>query len=218
MFTGLVEDTADVITASAGRDGVRRFVFRPSAIDVTELILGESVAIDGCCLTVVEIDANGFAMEATEETLTKTTLGARKPGDRVNVERSLRFGDRLGGHLVTGHVDMTGSVLRWAREGDTVVATFGHDASHAGHFVEKGSVAVDGVSLTVNQVTDGSFSVVLIPHTLAVTTLGQRKVGDAVNLETDLLGKYVISALTRRGVASAGSKITEQFLDEHGFS
>jgi len=181
------------------------------------LTLGESVAIDGACLTVVAFDATGFDVEATPETLARTTLAGRRPGSRVNVERALQLGGRLGGHLVTGHVDATGTVRGFSRAGEAVIGELSYPAELAPFLVEKGSVAVDGVSLTVNEVGGEAFSVYLIPHTLEVTTLGERQPGDRVNLETDLIGKYVVRALAARGLAEGGGGITEDLLAEHGF-
>ena len=169
------------------------------------------------CLTVVAFDARSFTMEATPETLARTTLGALAPGGRVNVERALQLGARLGGHLVTGHVDATGTVRGFSRAGQAVIGELSFPAELAPFLVEKGSVAVDGVSLTVNEVGDGVLSLYLIPHTLDVTTLGDRQPGDRVNLETDLIGKYVVRALAARGLADAGGSITEALLAEHGF-
>ena len=214
MFTGLVEDTARLVRVTPA-GGVDRYRFEPLGLDASALVLGESVAIDGVCLTVVAFDSRGFQVEATPETLSRATLGSRRPGERVNVERALRLGGRLGGHLVTGHVDATGTVEELRRAGAAVVGRFRFPPELGPFLVEKGSVAIDGVSLTVNEVGPEVFSVYLIPHTLDVTTLGDRRPGDRVNLETDLIGKYVVRALAARGEAPAG--ITEAFLAEHGF-
>jgi len=193
MFTGLVECLADVRSVSPdGAGGVALDLLVPFGRDLS---LGESVAVNGCCLTVVAAgEAVGF--QAGPETLAKTDLGALRCGDRVNVERSLRWGDRLGGHLVTGHVDGVGQIAAREVSGDWQTVWFAAPESLTAVMVPKGSVAVDGVSLTVVEVRPGRFSVMLIPHTLAVTTLGIKATGAGVNLETDLIGKYVAQWMT----------------------
>lgn len=216
MFTGLVQDVAVLAAVREGAGGVRRCRFAPAAIAASDLALGESVAIDGCCLTVVARDDGAFEVDASPETLQRTTLRARRRGDRVNIERALRLGDRLGGHIVTGHVDATGEVRARTASGDGAVVEVGFPESLAAHFVAKGSVAVDGVSLTINEVGPASLRVFLIPHTLAVTTLGERSPGDLVNLETDLLGKHVLRALAVGG-GPAATGVDEAFLRAHGW-
>ena len=160
-----------------------------------QLTLGESVAVNGACLTVVERDAESFRFQVGPETLLRTNLGELRPGDRVNLERSLRAGDRLGGHWVQGHVDGVGRVDQRLPEGEWETVWFRCPSELTMQMVPKGSIAVDGISLTVVAVERERFSVALIPHTLAVTTLGVMKPGDAVNLETDILAKYVQRAL-----------------------
>ena len=192
MFTGLVECLGTVrslTTAGAGRELV---VVAPFA---GELTLGDSVAINGCCLTVVERDSGACRFQVGPETLSKTNLGTLVPGDRVNLERSLRAGARLGGHIVQGHVDGVGAIDRRIADGEWVTIWFQCPAELATQMVPKGSVAVDGISLTLVEVGRASFSVALIPHTLAVTTLGFKRPGAAVNLETDVLAKYVQKAM-----------------------
>lgn len=156
-----------------------------------ECRIGDSVAINGCCLTVVEIAGAEWSFQAGEETLSKTNLGRLQPGDAVNLERPLRAGGELGGHFVQGHVDGVGIVDAIDRDGEWVTMWFRIPDELARYVVPKGSVAVDGISLTVVNVEGSRFSVALIPHTLDVTTLGLRAVGDAVNIETDILAKYV---------------------------
>jgi riboflavin synthase len=197
MFTGLVEALAPVERIAAEGDGRALVVAAPLAAD---LAIGESVAVNGACLTVVAHDARTCRFQAGPETLRRTNLGELKPGDRVNLERALRLGDRLGGHLVQGHVDGLGRIASRQRQGEWEVVWFSCPAELATQMVSKGSVTVDGVSLTVVDVTADGFSVALIPHTLAQTTLGFKGVGASVNLETDILAKYVWKCLRGEGV------------------
>ncbi len=189
MFTGLVQSLATVQEITPEGPGVRLTIAEPTIAG--SATLGDSIAINGCCLTVVAIDQGALAFEAGPETLLRTTLGKLTVGDSVNLEISLCMGDTLGGHLVSGHIDGVGSVDQ--RQDDAEWSTFWIcvPGELTRQMASKGSVAVDGVSLTLVDVEDERFSVALIPHTLQVTTLGSRKVGDRVNLETDLLAKYV---------------------------
>ena len=194
MFTGLVEALGTVAELTPAGAGTRLVLREPGL--APKLTLGESVCVNGACLTVVARDAETFAFEAGPETLRRTELGSLRPGDRVNLERSLRLSDRLGGHLVTGHVDGLGRIESRQTQGEWVTAWFFCPEALAAQLVSKGSVAVDGVSLTVVDVRRDGFSVALIPHTLSVTTLGFKPVGAPVNLETDLLAKYVWKCLS----------------------
>lgn len=195
MFTGLVEALGTVQQLTAAGAGRRLVVACQIA---PELTLGESVCVNGACLTVVAHDQTSFAFEVGPETLLRTNLGDLAAGDRVNLERSLRFSDRLGGHLVQGHIDGVGHVDARLTQGEWVTIWFRCQGDLAGQMVTKGAVAVDGVSLTVVDVQAERFSVALIPHTLSATTLGFKDVGAAVNLETDLLAKYVWKYLQLR--------------------
>ena len=192
MFTGLVEALGTVRELTA--DGAGR-VLTLSAPFAAQLALGESVAVNGTCLTVVAHDAATCRFEVGPETLRRTNLGELRVGDRVNLERSLRVGDRLGGHWVQGHIDGVGRIERRVPDGPWLGVWFSCPVELAAQMVPKGSVAVDGVSLTLVEVTAGGFSVALIPHTLDHTTLGFKRPGDAVNLETDILAKYVWKCL-----------------------
>jgi riboflavin synthase len=194
MFTGLVESLGTVRAADDDGAGGKNLVLAASF--AKELALGESVAINGCCLTVVAVDGDVCRFQVGPETLAKTNVGRLGLGDRVNLERSLRFGDRLGGHLVTGHVDGVGTIAERVATGEWQTVWFTGPAELMRLLVPKGCVAVDGVSLTVVDVHADRFSVMLIPHTLLATTLGIKNVGDAVNLEADLIGKYVAQCLT----------------------
>jgi riboflavin synthase len=189
MFTGLVEALGSIEGVEPDGAGGRHL--RIAAPFVSESALGESIAINGACLTVVDRDSRTFRFQAGPETLRRTNLGDLVVGDRVNLERSLRLGDRLGGHLVQGHVDGLGHIAERLRQGDWETLWFTCPVELAQQMVSKGSVAVDGVSLTLVDVQPDRFSVALIPHTLANTTLGFKAVGAAVNLETDLFAKYV---------------------------
>lgn len=195
MFTGLVEALGVVKELSPTGAGRRLVVADRLA---GGLSLGESVSVNGACLTVVAHDQETFAFEVGPETLNRTNLGELNVGDRVNLERSLRFSDRLGGHLVQGHIDGVGRIDERLTQGEWVTIFFRCPSDLASQMVTKGSVAVDGVSLTVVDVEPERFSVALIPHTLAHTTLGFKAVGAAVNLETDLLAKYVWKYLQLR--------------------
>jgi len=189
MFTGLVEVLGTVRDLVSDGAGCRLTVAAPEI--AAELSLGESVAVNGACLTVVAHDAATCSFQLGPETLQRTNLGDLRLGDRVNLERSLRLSDRLGGHLVQGHVDGVGHVAERLAEGDWVTMWFTCPPELAAQMVSKGSVTVDGVSLTLVEVGVDRFSVALIPHTLTHTTLGFKGPGAAVNLETDLLAKYV---------------------------
>jgi riboflavin synthase len=196
VFTGLVQSLATVQRATPEGPGVR-LVVRDERIAAGALI-GDSIAINGCCLTVVSINGADLAFEAGPETLERTSLGRLKPGDRVNLESSLRMGDSLGGHLVSGHVDAVGQLERRNEDGEWCAMWFTVADGLTRQMASKGSVAVDGVSLTLVEVEANRFSVALIPHTLAATTLGNLQPGDEVNIETDILAKYVERQLKGR--------------------
>jgi len=196
VFTGIIEDLASVASVSPLEQGCRLEI--TTALPTAELVMGESITLNGACMTVVVIGDTGFSVDVSSESLRCTTLGDLGEGAPVNLERSLRMGDRLGGHVVTGHVDGVGRVRTVREEGESSVYTFETSPELLVRLVEKGSVAVDGVSLTCYALTDDSFDVALIPHTMTVTTLGQRAAGDAVNLELDVLGKYVERLLEGR--------------------
>jgi riboflavin synthase len=196
MFTGLVEALALVAAVESRPPG------RVLVLDAGELAdgvrLGDSIAINGCCLTCIAIDSGKLSFEAGPETLSRTTLGRLAAGSKVNLERSLRVGDRLGGHFVSGHVDDVGRLARRRDEKDWSTFWFRFPERLRSQMAAKGSIAVDGVSLTLVDVSAEEFSVALIPHTLAQTTLGGIAVGDGVNLETDLLAKYVEQQIAAR--------------------
>ncbi|MDA0589334.1 MAG: riboflavin synthase [Planctomycetota bacterium] len=190
MFTGLIEGQGRVSAILPEGEAIRLEIDAGESI-AAGLSIGDSVSINGCCLTVVELAEPVVAFQAGTETLSRTNLGRLQPGDPVNLERSLPVDGRLGGHFVQGHVDGVGKVASIDRDGDWITMWFEIPVALAKFLVPKGSVAVDGISLTVVNVEQTRFSVALIPHTLEVTTLGVRDVGDPVNIETDILGKYV---------------------------
>jgi riboflavin synthase len=204
MFTGLVESRGTVAGLKKDGPAVRLTVDVPATMIDDEkrapIRIGDSVAINGCCLTVVGIDGNRWSFQAGAETLSKTNLGSLKPGDPVNLERPLSVRGELGGHFVQGHVDGVATVDAILYDGDWVEMWFLIPPELARFVVPKGSIAVDGISLTVVDAEPDRFSVALIPHTLEVTTLGTRRIGDAVNIETDILAKYVQRLLRGSGV------------------
>lgn len=189
MFTGLVEALGEVVSIESDPQGRNIEVRWPGLAEPMQL--GESVAVNGCCLTVVSFEGDTFALQAGPETLDRTNLGALAPGDRVNLERALRVGDRLGGHFVQGHIDATAALDSRRSEGEWDFLRFRIDREWNPLLVPKGSIALDGVSLTLMDVDEDGFSIMVIPHTQAVTTLGALRPGSLVNVETDILAKHV---------------------------
>ncbi|MBM3672500.1 MAG: riboflavin synthase [Actinobacteria bacterium] len=190
MFTGIVEELGSVRSMTVNGSSARLEIECKTVIE--DARIGDSISVNGCCLTVVDLDAGSWAADVHPETLDRTNLGGVQPGDPVNLERPVRLEDRLGGHLVQGHVDAVGSVTARDMDPDgSTVMTIAAPSAITRYVVEKGSITVDGVSLTVARVDDGGFAVALIPHTLAVTTLGSRELGESVNLEVDVVAKYV---------------------------
>jgi riboflavin synthase len=240
MFTGLIEEVGAVRRLERGPAGGRLSVRAKVVLDGTKI--GDSIAVGGACLTVIALDNEGFVVECMPETLARTTIGAAGPGSLVNLERSLRWGDRLGGHLVLGHVDGVGEVLRVRRAGIAWEVRLSLPLELRGAVAAKGSIAIDGISLTVMAVDEESFEVGIIPHTLKETTLRAVKAGTRVNLEADVLARYVLQSLQAlagggtpgsagagrpgaSGGAAAGAGapgatggLTEEFLRERGFA
>ncbi len=206
MFTGIVEEVGTVMVALPGK----------LTISATRVIedtkKGDSIAVNGACLTVTALWGESFSVDVMPETLRRTNLGRLRPGDKVNLERPLALGGRLGGHFVQGHVDGTGRVLSTTRENEALLLNFEAPQEIMRYIVRKGFIAVDGVSLTVIQCDDTFFQVSLVSYTVENTNLGGRKAEDVVNLEVDIIAKYV-----ERLRAEQGSAITEEFLAEHGF-
>ena len=206
MFTGIVEEVGKITLASAGK-----LVIAASKV-IQGMELGGSIAVNGACLTITDFNTNSFSVDVMPETLKRTSLGLLRPGDGVNLERPLALGGELGGHLVQGHIDDTGRVTSIMPDGETVIIRFEAPPEVMHYVVEKGFIAVDGVSLTVVGKDTGSFQVSVVDYTREHTTLGERRVGDLVNLEVDIIAKYVerLSSAHRPG-------ITVDFLQEHGF-
>ncbi|MBM4192288.1 MAG: riboflavin synthase [Gammaproteobacteria bacterium] len=190
MFTGIVRDVGQIVTLER-RGGDVRLRIAVDRLSLAATRSGDSIAVSGVCLTALEIDAKGFSADVSSETLSLTTLGALEVGSRVNLEPALKAGDALGGHLVSGHVDGFGEVLEVREDARSIRMRFGCPLSIAKYFARKGSVAIDGVSLTINDVGPTEFSVNLIPHTQEVTTFGEFKSGRRVNLEVDQVARYV---------------------------
>jgi riboflavin synthase len=200
MFTGIVEGIGTVTQAQRRGDLVSLTIAVPAAL--TDMVVGDSICVNGACLTVRALRQGAFEADCTAETLQRTHLGSLKPIDEVNLERALKLSDRLGGHLVTGHVDGLGYISEMARGSGSMTMTMRVPQEIASFLVEKGSVAVEGVSLTVNSIRGAEFQVAVIPHTAQNTTLGRRRVGDQVNIEVDIIGKYV-QRLMRQGAGNS---------------
>ncbi|MGH8014555.1 MAG: riboflavin synthase [Candidatus Binataceae bacterium] len=189
LFTGIIEDLGTIERVKRVKDGARLTI--ATAMPIARISIGDSIAVSGCCLTVVAKSRGTIAMDVSAESLRRTILGELEAGDRVNLERCLTLGKLIGGHLVAGHVDGTGRVVSIKPEGDSRLYTFECGAKEARYLVERGSVTVDGISLTVFGIRARRFTCALIPHTLRVTTLGLKRSGDSVNVESDMLIKYV---------------------------
>ncbi len=216
MFTGLIQDIGIVQAVKRSKGGMQINI--TTRLDLSRIRVGDSVAVDGACLTVVQKADAAFSVEVSEETLRRTTLGGIRNGQEVNLEESLRLSDPLGGHLVSGHVDGTGQILRIVPEGNAIRYHFGAPDSVSRYLIEKGSVAIDGISLTIAALDDHGFQTVVLPHTARSTTLGRKKIGDRVNLENDLIAKYVEKFIrSGEGVPKAKTSIDAAFLAEHGF-
>lgn len=211
MFTGIIEAVGSV--KSIEKKGASGRIKVDAGLDLTGVSIGDSIAVSGACLTVVAVTKAGFDADVSAETLRTTTLGALAPGSPVNIERALTLSKPLGGHLVSGHVDGTGVIVSAVRKDAYVDIEIGCPVELMAQLVKKGSVAVDGISLTVADIQTGSFSVAVIPHTVAKTTLKTLTPGARVNIETDIIGKYLLRFLAK----GQGGGITEGFLAEHGF-
>jgi riboflavin synthase len=217
MFTGIIETTGAVARLTPNGDAMRMRI-DAGAFDLGDTVLGDSIAVSGPCLTVVEIAADGFEVDVSAETLARTTLGQKLPGDAVNLEKALRLSDRLGGHLVSGHIDGVGTITRREPRADYIRFVTQVPRELARYIAFKGSIGMDGVSLTVNEAGDDWFEVLIIPHTLERTTLGSLSESGSVNIEVDLLARYIERLLTTSAVGNAGGGITLEGLVDSGFS
>ncbi len=211
MFTGIIEEIG---TVKQVQNGTSACILTVSAKTVlSDVHIGDSITVNGTCLTVCRTDGNSFSADVMPETMRRTNLGRLRPGSKVNLERAMPANGRFGGHIVSGHIDGTGTVRKLEREGNAVWVTVSADASLLRYIIEKGSVAIDGISLTVARVTQQDFSVSVIPHTAQETTLLSRSPGDAVNLECDIIAKYTEKLLRPQQQSS----ISAEFLAQHGF-
>jgi len=215
MFTGLIEEVGK-IQAVTRNEKSSKVTIRASKI-LEDIKLGDSISTNGVCLTVTEIGTTYFISDVMAETMRRSNLKNLKPGASINLERALRLGDRLGGHMVSGHIDGTGIITNFQKEDNAVWITIKVSETLGKYIVEKGSIAMDGVSLTVAYVDNHIFKVSIIPHTKTATTLLQKKVGDEINLECDVVGKYIENFLAVQSKAAAKSHIDINFLGENGF-
>ncbi|MEW6614924.1 MAG: riboflavin synthase [Thermodesulfobacteriota bacterium] len=217
MFTGLIEGVGTI--KKIGKKGGSMTLFIESNLDLTETKTGDSISVDGVCLTIVEVMSKEFRAEVSPETLQRTTLREIKEEQKVNLERAMRISDRLGGHLVLGHVDGIGKIREVSKDINSTRMKISASKDIMKYIIEKGSVAIDGISLTVNECTDDNFGVNIIPHTAGHTTLSDKKAGDSVNIENDIIGKYVERFLDKGyGKREGDSKINREFLSKHGFT
>jgi len=213
MFTGIIQGMGTVLRLSRrGEDGLLEI---ETDMDLGDVRIGDSIAVNGACLTATTNSRRGFTADVSAETLARTDLAFFKPGERVNLEKALRVTDFLGGHIVLGHIDGLGKIQERSVKSGSVIFRIEMESGLSRYLVPKGSVAVDGVSLTVNRCEDHVFYVTMIPHTAGMTTLGFKKKGDWVNIETDILGKYVERFLNADERKNSG--VTRELLSRHGF-
>ena len=220
MFTGIIEGLGAVSALRSTGQGRRMTV--EADFDLNQTKIGDSLCVSGACLTAVKIDGRHFEVDISPETLQVTTFGQAKIGQRVNIERALKLSDRIDGHLVSGHIDGVGSIRQRETVGNAIIVTIEVPEALTRYMINKGSVAVDGISLTINACDAGSFSVSIIPHTAKLTTIGLKNKGDPVNIETDMLGKYVEKFMHARSgrkdaMAKKTSGIDEAYLIKTGF-
>jgi riboflavin synthase len=215
MFTGIVEETGGITAMERTLAGTRMTILA-SAI-MGDLKIGDSVSVNGVCLTVVVRSEHDFSVELSPETLSVTTLGQLAPGVPVNLERAMKLSERIGGHMVAGHVDGVGTIRSRHQEGNAIVFTMEAPQEVLRYCIVKGSVTVDGISLTINDLSDRGFSVSIIPHTAKMTSLGLKQINDVVNLEADLIGKYVERLLQERSVVSRNTPVIDKdYLQKRG--
>jgi len=215
IFTGIIQELGIVQNLQVQQDAAKLSV-RAKKI-LADVNLGDSIAVNGVCLTVVDFSRHHFTVDMMPETLRRTNLGQLKPGDPVNLEPALMLGGRLGGHLVSGHIDAVGKITAKYQESNAIIFRIAAPPAVMQYIIPKGSIAVDGISLTVATLEQDTFTVSVIPHTAAQTTLGKRKVNDLVNLENDLIGKYVARLLAGQREAENTGEVTLEMLSNYGF-
>ena len=215
MFTGIVNEVGTLLGIHRGANSA---VLTIGATTILEDVkLGDSIAVNGVCLTVISFTPSQFTADVMHETLNRSSLGSLRPGSPVNLERAMRADGRFDGHIVAGHIDGTGTIASIRRDDNAIRYTIRTTPAILRYIIEKGSIAIDGISLTVTEVTRETFSVSVIPHTASCTNLAQRRIGDTVNLENDCIGKYVERLLTTPNTANQESNITLEFLARNGF-
>ena len=216
MFTGLIQDIGKIESIDRRGEGIGLTI--STQLDLSHAKIGDSISVDGVCLTIIKVSGRTFHAEVSPETLRRTTLSTARGGQPVNLETALKMSDPLGGHLVSGHVDGTGEIIEIVAEGNSIRYRFWVPGEISRFLIEKGSVAVDGISLTVMESQGQEFSVSVIPHTAETTTLGRKKSGDRVNLENDMIAKYVEKFVhAREDPAGEKSRVDYAFLAKHGF-
>ncbi|WP_024335542.1 riboflavin synthase [Desulfotignum balticum] len=218
MFTGIIESLGTIHRVIPQGEG--KVLQIRCGLDLSDTRIGDSIAVNGACLTAVHLEKHAFSVDMAPETVARTTFKTAAPGMRVNVERAMQLSSRVDGHLVSGHIDGTGVITRIENKSNAILLTIAVDTHLAGQMIEKGSVAVDGISLTINQCTDTDFSISIIPHTAKLTTIGFKQTGDFVNIETDMIGKYVRKFLTRTTASVPETEHTDismSLLAQNGF-
>lgn len=215
MFTGIVEETGSIKNIKRGAASAELSIEASKVLE--DVALGDSIAVNGVCLTVTDFSGSMFTADVMHETLDRSSLGALRPGSPVNLERAMKADGRFGGHIVSGHIDGTGHISNISRDDNAIWYTIDTSGDILRYIVEKGSIAIDGISLTVASVDESSFKVSIIPHTAANTILAVKKAGDVVNLENDIIGKYVEKLMRTAENETEESCITEAFLIENGF-
>ncbi len=220
MFTGIIESFGTIKQIRSSGEG--KILKIACDLDLSDTKIGDSIAVNGACLTAVGLDKYGFTVDMAPETVERTTFSQMTPGSRVNIERALKFSDRIDGHLVSGHIDGTGVISSMTRQSNALILQIEVSQKLGSDMIEKGSVAIEGISLTINKCSDTNFEVSIIPHTAKITTIGLKQVGDRVNIETDMIGKYVKKSLMGRISANdafpLGKKdISMELLAKNGF-
>ncbi len=219
MFTGIIESLGTIKQIQSAGEG--RIIHIDTDLDLTQSRIGDSIAVNGACLTAVRLGKTDFFVDVAPETISRTSFKTAGPGTRVNIERAMKLSARIDGHLVSGHIDGTGTIESLTRKSNAVIVEIGVEPELARDMIEKGSVAVEGISLTINRCWEKGFEVSVIPHTASETTIGQKRTGDTVNIETDMLGKYVRKILTgdrlKGRPGNRGQGLTMEILARNGY-